>query len=154
MILRVNSYITCKIGLKTRNPANSVKLGSTRSNSVNSDRVYEFDESYGPDFATHSPASPFLFVFVFCPNLTFSSLNLSTTSISNANLGLGFCSGCRQGGWERGRERKRGAPATLIRVWDFVWDIDRAGERGGGRGKGGFERRRISGWWKWKLWEE
>jgi len=153
-IIQLNSYIECKIGLKTRNPTNSVKLGSTRSKSVNSVWVYEFEESHGPDFATHFPASPFLFVFVFCPNLTFSSLNLSTASISNANLVLGFCWGRRQGGWERGRERKRGAPATLTGGWDFVRDVDRVGERGGGRGRGGFERRRISGWWKWKPWEE
>jgi hypothetical protein len=38
-----------------------------------------------------------------------------------------------------GRERKRGAPTTLIGVWNFVGDVEGAGERGG------FERRRISG---------
>ena len=44
---------------------------------------------------------------------------------------------------EGGGERKRGAPITLIGVWDFVRDIDRAGERGGGggRGRGGVVRR-------------
>ena len=101
--------------------------------------------TYGPDFA-FCPLSNL--PFLLCSNLTFSSLNFSTASSSYSNLGLGFCWGCRQGGWERGREWKRGAPATLIGVWDFVGDVDGAGERGG------FERQRISRWWRWKLWEE
>jgi len=33
------------------------------------------------------------------------------------------------------------APATLIKVWDFIWDLDRVGERGGGRGRRGVVRR-------------
>ena len=138
------------IGLKTQNSVNLVKLGSTRSTRT------EFTSLTKVTVPTllHTPQPSLSSLSVFCPNLTFSSLNLSTASISNANLGLGFCWGRRQGGWERGRERKRGAPATLIRVWDFSRDVDRAGERGGGRGKGGFERWRISGWWKWKPWEE
>jgi len=87
------------------------KLDQTR---FNSDRVYEFDESYKIYWLTvptllfaHSPTSPF--PFAFYPNLTFSNLNLSTASISNANLGLGFCWGRRQGGWERGEGEEEGS---------------------------------------------
>jgi len=35
-----------------------------------------------------------------------------------------------------GRERKRGAPTTLIGVWNFVGDVNGAGERGGEGGGG------------------
>jgi len=33
------------------------------------------------------------------------------------------------------------AAATLIWVWDFVGDVDRAGERGGGSGRGEHQQR-------------
>lgn len=83
MILRVNLYITCKIWLKTRKP----------SNSVNSDRVDEFDKSKkinqlirlpSPSI-THSPVPFSPFPFAFSQN---SSSHISTLAIPQLSLFL------------------------------------------------------------------
>jgi hypothetical protein len=86
MILRVNIYITCKIGLKTQKPSNLV-------NSVNSDQVDKFDKSKEinrlPSLSiTHSLVPVSLFPFAWFHN--FHSLSQNTIFFSLLHLPLFF----------------------------------------------------------------
>jgi len=114
----------CKIILKTQKPTNSVRLNQTQTwlDSIKLgqlDRDYKLDKNY----KIYWFSIPFLFAFCPLPGLPFflclllksHILNPSIASTSNANWDLGFCRGHRQGRWERGRERKRGA----VRRWLF-----------------------------------
>jgi len=141
--------------LSSRQKLENQQIRSTRTKFTSLIKITKFINSRSRVPTLHFVHSPPPLYLLPKSNI----LNPSTASTCNANWGLGFCLGRRQGGWEAGRKGKRG----VVRRWLFWFP---GGKWKGRKWKeenrvlwylkreeicwGWFERRRILGWWKWK----